>query len=440
MCGIVGIMADTVGTIEEDIFERLLMISSFRGMHSTGIVKVDDAKNVRSIRSIEPSPRFVFTKQYDEFITPTYKKASSKRKTHVLLGHTRHATKGEITVKNAHPFSFSNVVGVHNGTIKKAFEGSSKYDTDSEAFFAMLNDKPLKECLEEVAAFDSAYAFVWVDKRDNTLNFVKNSRRPLWFTYMFTGRTLIWASTKDMLQFIVGGKTITNHKKETTNPYFTLNPHDHMKFDIGSIPLETMDITDLEVKENPTVSYRHGAFFGDDTTYDYGGYSNDDGWVTTPGGTRYYKGRSSATRVVPGHKLDNRPKDENTDEEDRKMLQWLGRADINAKKNEPTEWTRVFNGVLHILGFQGKYYPVSEIRKHLSEGCSACGEPVALFYKGDDGHDDVTTVTEDYKDIRWSDRRTYYCGNCFHNSEGNWVQCSMSGNWNLWGENGVAIH
>lgn len=64
-----------------------------------------------------------------------------------ILGHTRHATKGDKTVQNAHPFRIGRIVGAHNGIISnhddlnKAREklGLKPFEVDSMHIFDLLN-------------------------------------------------------------------------------------------------------------------------------------------------------------------------------------------------------------------------------------------------------------------------------------------------------------
>jgi hypothetical protein len=45
----------------------------------------------------------------------------------VIIGHTRHATTGQVTKKNAHPFRFKKIVGAHNGIVSNHFELNRKH-------------------------------------------------------------------------------------------------------------------------------------------------------------------------------------------------------------------------------------------------------------------------------------------------------------------------
>lgn len=64
------------------------------------------------------------------------------RQAHVLMGHTRKATIGTISVDNAHPFEVGNIVGAHNGHISNHEEMNKKYarafSVDSMHIFAHI--------------------------------------------------------------------------------------------------------------------------------------------------------------------------------------------------------------------------------------------------------------------------------------------------------------
>lgn len=125
----------------------------------------------------------------------------------VLLGHCRASTRGATTRDNAHPFLFDNIVGTHNGTLSltshKALKGFSKFQTDSEALFNEIEFEGISGLMKHLRGYkdpksnvtcEDAYALVWYDSRDNTINFLRNKERPLWFTFDKDHRQLFWSS------------------------------------------------------------------------------------------------------------------------------------------------------------------------------------------------------------------------------------------------------
>lgn len=61
-----------------------------------------------------------------------------------ILGHTRTATVGKVSIPNSHPFAVGNILGVHNGSISNHYELNHKYgrefEVDSQQIFAHINE------------------------------------------------------------------------------------------------------------------------------------------------------------------------------------------------------------------------------------------------------------------------------------------------------------
>ena len=192
-----GIAGDTGHGRYRDMFTDLLVVDSIRGMHSTGVAFVSrfNIDQNKVLKCVGPATNLVLTKEYEE----TIKKSSM-----CIIGHNRYATKGEITVDNAHPFQFEHVVGAHNGTIDyqawKHLHENEKYGTDSQAIYSHLNEYNLRETVNNL---QGAWALTWFDHRDHTLNFLRNSKRPLHYAYSEDHTTIIWASEHLMLEFIM---------------------------------------------------------------------------------------------------------------------------------------------------------------------------------------------------------------------------------------------
>lgn len=201
MCGIAGVYAQNLTQDEANIFSQLLMLNQFRGMDSTGVFAVLDPDKKHD------KPWSIYDKDcYDStyFIT-TGDKGRDYLLSHVdklaLVGHCRAATVGKIEKKNAHPFDFPNIIGVHNGTMTIDLPNDKEHDTDSEALLHHINDAGVDAAFAEMD-WGSAYSLVWFDKRNGTLNFLRNEKRPLWFAFGYAGTTLYWSSEKRALQFV----------------------------------------------------------------------------------------------------------------------------------------------------------------------------------------------------------------------------------------------
>lgn len=190
MCGIVGCAGDLTNK-EEGALKQLLIINSLRGIDSTGIAvvptHVGDVKIAKGVGDVfQLSDRKIFT---DAFIG----------KNKVIIGHGRSATQGSISRKNAHPFMFDKVVGVHNGTLrnKTSIPDHYKFDTDSEALYNHINNVGIDAAMKEI---NGAYSLVWYNREENTLNFLRNEERPMSFVFTKDKKQLFFASEFWMIQ------------------------------------------------------------------------------------------------------------------------------------------------------------------------------------------------------------------------------------------------
>lgn len=214
MCGQCGILAGSIITTEMKAFVLNLKMNVFRGRDSTGVVSVtrptliDQGKGKKQRykpmkASIWKEPRDAWAFfAYNDLDPKSHKKTlfdgGDKR---LMMGHCRSATIGEVTAKNAHPFVAGNIIGMHNGTIKKKFKYSDDFETDSEAFFNLINDVGVKDAVAEVDGYSSAYAIQFFDKSTNLFHVVRNADRPLVFVYTKSRGALLWSSEEIDLRY-----------------------------------------------------------------------------------------------------------------------------------------------------------------------------------------------------------------------------------------------
>lgn len=152
----------------------------------------------------------------------------------VYIGHNRSKTTGDSTRKCAHPFMFDDVLGAHNGTIdfqnKNRMEKGSDFKTDSEAIFHNIQCHGIGDTIGRIEASE-AYALTWYDKRDNTMNVIRNKERPLWYIYTKNRRCMFWASEYEILMAGTGREDY--HLDMAEKPY-TVTPDTHYKWTIPS--------------------------------------------------------------------------------------------------------------------------------------------------------------------------------------------------------------
>ena len=129
MCGIFGYIGQKPAYTE--VYDGLKKLE-YRGYDSCGISVIDKAK-FKTVRKVG---------------APGILKDGSKSKSTIGIGHTRWATHGTVSVKNAHPHKSScgKIILVHNGVIENADNFKCKYsslksDTDSEILVNLISDE-----------------------------------------------------------------------------------------------------------------------------------------------------------------------------------------------------------------------------------------------------------------------------------------------------------
>ena len=131
MCGIVGYVGDKKA---QDFLVSGLKRLEYRGYDSAGIVTVSEKGKATLIRA------------KGKIVELEKKLAKNKRDDNVGIGHTRWATHGEPSEKNAHPHQAGAIYLVHNGIIEnykelkaELKEHDFKSETDTEVLAALVN-------------------------------------------------------------------------------------------------------------------------------------------------------------------------------------------------------------------------------------------------------------------------------------------------------------
>ena len=196
MCGLWGVVGNTIGKNEIACFRDLGLISSLRGLDSTGLSVVSRAKknkwNVEYYKDATDATNFLF------YNKRTYSILEKTNNIYAIMGHARAATIGTIETKNAHPFHVGKILGMHNGTINSL---GSKEKTDSEHLYEKIAELGVQNALNSLTGA-AAYALTWVDSKENTFHILRNNQRSLWCMIEKSGNLMYYASEKGFLDLI----------------------------------------------------------------------------------------------------------------------------------------------------------------------------------------------------------------------------------------------
>lgn len=231
MCGIVGFITDKDQAVSWEMKKFItqgLYVDLLRGEDATGIMYGLHWPADGSIRHAgfvrHPGPSFVFLGMKD-----TKKVLEDMRDHRFVVGHNRAATIGSNKMSNTHPFQEKPITLVHNGTIQGTHRlpagGTAKLNVDVDSH-AICYNLAAHNVEEVVAQMEGGYALVWHDGRDDTVNIIRNSDRPMHFAQIKDRRTVMFASEGLMLQWLAARNNIKIGPMYSPKPgvLFTFHP------------------------------------------------------------------------------------------------------------------------------------------------------------------------------------------------------------------------
>lgn len=250
MCGLFGVVSDVITKKDEDIFAQLAVVSSLRGQHSTGIAAIQQTVNTNnfffSIAKAVGNP-------FNLFDTKRFERAIDMYNKRVLIGHCRYATKGKINESNAHPFNINAIIGAHNGTIDGGLENMHHYGTDSECALAGFDKTGVEDVVPKLTG---AWAFTWYDERNNSINFLNNGKRTLFYALDKWKRTMYYASEMEMLDLVLSRNNIDYEDDVYSFVPDTLYTYDLKAKDKWFQTEETKEIKGKEVAAQTVIPFR----------------------------------------------------------------------------------------------------------------------------------------------------------------------------------------
>lgn len=236
MCGIVGYVSlkdDTRKYSKEKFLTEGLYVNALRGFDSTGVMGVSDDMTWEYSKQAVPAARFVGAGDWEKRNFEQW----------ATVGHNRAATVGAVDTDNSHPFHHGNILLVHNGTLRSTYDLPFKnpdIDVDSSLIAYNLNQVEPGEAVDKVIKnLQGAYALVWFDLRDESINFVRNTERPLHFGLNKQADILYFMSEGHMLNMIT--KRFADYSSRPTN-IWQLGVRQMLKYKKGSLMPEVKEV------------------------------------------------------------------------------------------------------------------------------------------------------------------------------------------------------
>lgn len=271
MCGILGFITEQVseGSLERSRFmSDGLIMDTLRGDDATGVFMVPHAwaanvkqedKTAYTLKDAVPGHTFVSAPAYGKLVYPM-------KDWRAAVGHNRAATRGKRDANNAHPFQEGPVTLVHNGTLtttyglpvdqwdlNKGVKEEDKISVDSHVICHNLALKEPDAAPDVISYLRGAFALVWHDARDESVNIIRNGQRPLHLAYDKEGKTLFFMSEHEMLY------AVAKRNKIVLSNVFYPKPGIWMKW-LPDTPLKKPIVKEVELGKY-TPSYSGGSGF-----------------------------------------------------------------------------------------------------------------------------------------------------------------------------------
>jgi glutamine amidotransferase-like protein len=179
MCGLYGLVADVLSgftNTDMDVVVASAWINQWRGQHSSGMVNVNNKGGYRMIKDTGGVNSLFNGTEWETFRAETLNKGK------IFYGHGRYATRGKVSVENAHPFAIGKdeeaLIFMHNGTLgdHQQLPGFANYTVDSEWLGNMILEHGPQHALSHVSG---AIACMWYDFGNSKFYIYRNHERPL---------------------------------------------------------------------------------------------------------------------------------------------------------------------------------------------------------------------------------------------------------------------
>jgi len=153
---------------DDGVFRDLVFLSTLRGDKGSGLAALYNDGTTNTFKTPVAAAYLSNSVQMSDHLKKPHK---------IVLGHARAPTRGGDDASCLHPHIKDHIIGIHNGTMYRVAGQKVETDTsDSALLFEAIASLGVKEALKDSYG---NYTLIWLDTKERTINFIRNTGRPL---------------------------------------------------------------------------------------------------------------------------------------------------------------------------------------------------------------------------------------------------------------------
>lgn len=202
MCGLFGFAGQLSRRQRATLLRTLCVLNQERGRDSVGLARITAGERPEIIKSLMLPT--------DVAVSESFNKIASADG-HVWIGHTRAATRGAVSLDNAHPFHMGQTVLAHNGMVSIDSDmvqrcDGKEFEVDSQHLTYLINRD------DKLGEIDGCAAMVFSKMKAAADVSLVRYHNPLTVAYIYNRAGLVWSSTWQAVKYALAAANIRKYE------------------------------------------------------------------------------------------------------------------------------------------------------------------------------------------------------------------------------------